>query len=126
MCYGSIYIISMTRYVASCALATGSRIFMFIQFAILTKFVKFNSWCTSIFQDKILEKDDRCLAETHYQLGVAHSFSDDFDMAVESFKVAVKVIELRICNLTKKKKERESWTEEQKAEDGKKKIMVLQ
>lgn len=77
-----------------------------------------NLLCVVVLQEKTLEEDDRCLAETHYQLGVAHSFSDDFDKAVESFKSAIKVIELRINNLNKKKKEKETWTEEQKKKDG--------
>lgn len=71
------------------------------------------------FQEKILEEDNRCLAETHYQLGVAHSFSDDFDKAIESFKAAMKVIEMRITNLEKQIKEKKEWTEEQKKKDGK-------
>ncbi|XP_045616895.1 histone-binding protein N1/N2 isoform X2 [Procambarus clarkii] len=68
-------------------------------------------------QEKNLEKDDRCLAETHYHLGVAFSFSDDFDKAVEHFQAAVNVIELRISNLNKRMKEKETWTEEQKKKD---------
>ncbi|KAK3864167.1 hypothetical protein Pcinc_030122 [Petrolisthes cinctipes] len=68
-------------------------------------------------QERILEDDDRCLAETHYQLGVAHSFSDDFDKAIQSFNAAIKVIEQRIENLLKKIKEKESWTEEQRTKD---------
>merc|ERR1739838_643120 len=36
-------------------------------------------------QEKHLEADNRCLAETHYQLGVAYSFSDDFDKSLGSF-----------------------------------------
>lgn len=74
-------------------------------------------------QEKILEEDDRCLAETHYQLGLAHSFSDEFDKAIQSFGAAMKVIEQRIENLLKKKKEKESWTEEQRTKDGE--IMVV-
>lgn len=68
-------------------------------------------------QEKVLKEDNRCLAETHYQLGVAHSYSDDFDKAVESLQAAVRVIELRISNLGKTKKEKEMWTEEQKVKD---------
>jgi len=49
---------------------------------------------------------------------MAHSFSDDFDMAMESFGTAIKVIELRMKNLKNKMKERESWTEEQRTKDG--------
>ncbi|XP_047470438.1 protein HGV2-like isoform X4 [Penaeus chinensis] len=68
-------------------------------------------------QEKILEEDNRCLAETHYQLGVAHSFSDDFDKAIGSFTAAMKVIEMRITNLEKRIKEKKEWTEEQRKKD---------
>ncbi|XP_063612435.1 protein HGV2-like isoform X4 [Penaeus indicus] len=68
-------------------------------------------------QEKILEEDNRCLAETHYQLGVAHSFSDDFDKAIDSFTAAMKVIEMRITNLEKRIKEKKEWTEEQRKKD---------
>ncbi|XP_037782385.1 nuclear autoantigenic sperm protein-like isoform X5 [Penaeus monodon] len=68
-------------------------------------------------QEKILEEDNRCLAETHYQLGVAHSFSDDFDKAIDSFTAAMKVIEMRIANLEKRIKEKKEWTEEQRKKD---------
>merc|ERR1739838_1138899 len=46
-----------------------------------------------------MEADDRCLAETHYQLGVAYSFSDDFDKSIASFSKALKIIEDRVTNL---------------------------
>merc|ERR1739838_921118 len=52
-------------------------------------------------QEKHMEADDRCLAETHYQLGVAYSFSDDFDKSIASFSKALKIIEARITNLKK-------------------------
>merc|ERR1739838_627894 len=52
-------------------------------------------------QEKHMEADDRCLAETHYQLGVAYSFSDDFDKSLGSFSKALKIIEDRITNLKK-------------------------
>lgn len=78
-----------------------------------------------IFQEKVLQEDNRYLAETHYQLGIAHSFSDDFDKAVDSLQAAVRVIELRISNLQKTKKEKEMWTEEQKVKDGKMYIECL-
>jgi len=70
-------------------------------------------------QETHMEADDRCLAESHYQLGVAHSFSDDFDKSIESFTKATKIIEERIANLEKRKKEKEGWTEEQKKNDAK-------
>merc|ERR1739838_911733 len=50
-------------------------------------------------QEKHMEADDRCLAETHYQLGVAYSFSDDFDKSIASCSKALKIIEDRITNL---------------------------
>jgi len=70
-------------------------------------------------QETHMEVDDRCLAESHYQLGVAHSFSDDFDKSIDSFTKATKIIEDRIANLEKRKKEKEGWTEEQKKNDAK-------
>ncbi|XP_076043317.1 uncharacterized protein LOC143026574 isoform X2 [Oratosquilla oratoria] len=68
-------------------------------------------------QKKILEPDNRCLAESHYQLGVAHSFSDEFDKAIESFNSSISVIEDRKVNLVKKIEEKKSWTEEQRTKD---------
>jgi len=50
-------------------------------------------------QEEVLQADDRCIAETHYQLGVANSFADEFDLAIECFSTAVKIIETRISNL---------------------------
>merc|ERR1739838_229097 len=52
-------------------------------------------------QEKHLEADNRCLAETHYQLGVAYSFSDDFDKSLGSFSKSLKIIEDRVTNLKK-------------------------
>ncbi|KAK7067736.1 hypothetical protein SK128_019769, partial [Halocaridina rubra] len=68
-------------------------------------------------QESILQNDNRCIAETHYQLGSAYSFCDEFDLAIESFSAAVNVLELRISNLEKLQKEKEQWTEEQKHQD---------
>jgi DNA repair photolyase len=39
------------------------------------------------------------LAETHYQLGVAFTFTTEFKEAVRSFESAASVIQLRIENL---------------------------
>ena len=77
------------------------------------------------FQHSCLKPDDRCLAETHYQLGIAYSFSDEFDNAISSFKDAVNVIETRKTNLLNTIKEKENWTEEQKKEDSKYKIWLI-
>lgn len=41
----------------------------------------------------------RSLAETHYQLGVAYTFTTEFKEAVSSFEAAASVIQLRIENL---------------------------
>merc|ERR1739838_1142235 len=54
------------------------------------------------------EKDDRCLAETHYQLGVAHSFSDQFDESIESFTKALKIIKDKIEALEKSEEDKEA------------------
>lgn len=43
--------------------------------------------------------DSRSLAETHYQLGVAYTFTTEFKEAVNSFESAASVIQLRIENL---------------------------
>ncbi|XP_057370390.1 histone-binding protein N1/N2-like [Daphnia carinata] len=43
--------------------------------------------------------DSRSVAETHYQLGVAYTFTTDFKEAVNSFEAAASVIQLRIENL---------------------------
>lgn len=68
-------------------------------------------------QKSVLKSDDRCIAETHYQLGIAYSFCDDFDLAIKDFSAAVSVLETRIANLYVIKKEKESWTEKQRMED---------
>lgn len=43
--------------------------------------------------------DSRSVAETHYQLGVAYTFTTDFKEAIRSFEAAASVIQLRIENL---------------------------
>ncbi|XP_064122015.1 nuclear autoantigenic sperm protein-like [Macrobrachium nipponense] len=68
-------------------------------------------------QTSVLNSDDRFIAETQYQLGIAFSFVDEFDLAIESFKAAVTVLECRISNLEKMKKEKAEWTEEQRVKD---------
>ncbi|XP_068240498.1 histone-binding protein N1/N2-like isoform X2 [Palaemon carinicauda] len=68
-------------------------------------------------QKSVLDADNRCIAETQYQLGIAFSFVDEFDLAIECFKAAVDVLESRISNLEKMKKEKLDWTEEQRVKD---------
>ena len=41
----------------------------------------------------------RCIAETHYQLGVALGFNAQFDEAVNALSDAIAVLEKRICFL---------------------------
>lgn len=74
------------------------------------------SICMS-YQEEVLEKDDRRLAESHYQLGLAHCFSDNFDDAVTHFQAAVDVIQLKIKNLKARVEEKNTWSKEQKDKD---------
>lgn len=52
-------------------------------------------------QQEMLESDDRLLAETHYQRGLAHSFAGHYNEAADDFRAAVSALELRVANLTK-------------------------
>nr|CAD7257835.1 unnamed protein product [Timema shepardi]CAD7567524.1 unnamed protein product [Timema californicum] len=54
--------------------------------------------CLNI-QQQNLSEDDRCIAETFYQLGIAYSLKGDFDEAIVHFKEAIKVLENRINKL---------------------------
>merc|ERR1719228_322818 len=60
-----------------------------------------------------LAADSRCIAETHYQLGIAQGFDMKWEEAVTSLEAAIKVLETRIGNL---KAETES-PDESKKED---------
>ena len=44
-------------------------------------------------------EDSRCIAETHYQLGVALGFNAQFDEAVNALSDAIAVLEKRISFL---------------------------
>lgn len=46
-----------------------------------------------------LAEDSRCIAETHYQLGIAQGFEMKWAEAVVSLEAAIKVLETRITNL---------------------------
>lgn len=48
----------------------------------------------------ILQPDDRLIALTYYNLGLAHSFRSDTQKANENFQNAINVIEKRISSLT--------------------------
>ena len=50
-----------------------------------------------------LPDDSRCIAETHYQIGVALGFNLEFDKAVASLEDAIAVLEKRVQNLKDKK-----------------------
>merc|ERR1712136_208983 len=52
-------------------------------------------------QTKNLEEDDRFIAETHYQLGLTHSFAKNYSEARNHFRKALKVLETRIGKLTR-------------------------
>lgn len=48
---------------------------------------------------RIDSADPRSLAETHYQLGLAHSLGNEFDASIEQFKKATSLLEARIQDL---------------------------
>lgn len=50
-------------------------------------------------RQELLPEDSRCIAETHYQLGVALGFNMEFDKAVESLQEAIDVMNNRISLL---------------------------
>ena len=50
-------------------------------------------------QTASLPADSRSLAETHYQLGVAYTFTTDFAEAIKSFEAAAAIIQQRLDNL---------------------------
>lgn len=54
-------------------------------------------------RQELLPEDSRCIAETHYQMGVALGFNLEFDKAVASLNDAIAVLEKRIANLKEKK-----------------------
>ena len=54
----------------------------------------------------LLPEDSRCVAETHYQLGVALGFNTQFDEAVNALNDAILVLEKRVTNLKEKKESR--------------------
>ncbi|XP_038650101.1 nuclear autoantigenic sperm protein isoform X2 [Scyliorhinus canicula] len=55
--------------------------------------------CLSI-QAKHLEPHNRLLAETHYQLGLAYNFDNQYDLSLKHFKDSFSVIEKRLALLT--------------------------
>ena len=47
-------------------------------------------------QKEVLEPEDRCLAETYYQLGLACTYNVQYEDAIDSYKKAAAVIESKI------------------------------
>jgi lipopolysaccharide biosynthesis regulator YciM len=54
-------------------------------------------------RQELLPDDSRCIAETHYQMGVALGFNLQFDEGVGHLEDAIAVLEKRIKNLEDKK-----------------------
>ncbi|KAJ9585238.1 hypothetical protein L9F63_002938 [Diploptera punctata] len=59
-----------------------------------------------------LDEHDRCIAETHYQLGMAYTLSTDFDNAIEQYRQALKLLEKRVEYLQEREKQGVTNTEE--------------
>lgn len=65
----------------------------------------------------LLPEDNRSVAETHYQLGVALGFNTQFDEAVNALNDAILVLEKRVTNLKEKKESRDPSTKDDAAND---------
>merc|ERR1719481_1071182 len=52
-----------------------------------------------LFKQDSLPKDSRIVAETHYQLGVAQGYNNQFEDAVSSLNTAIKILKERVKNL---------------------------
>ncbi|XP_049827770.1 nuclear autoantigenic sperm protein isoform X2 [Schistocerca gregaria] len=65
---------------------------------------------------KLLKTDDRCVAETLYQLGLAHSLASNFDESIKYFSEAVEVLEERIKILEQRKDSGGEVAEESKSD----------
>lgn len=58
-------------------------------------------------QKKYLKEDDRTIAETHFQLGLAYGLGKEFEKAIEQYQNAITVIEAKIVSLNKFIEEKE-------------------
>lgn len=47
-------------------------------------------------QQKFLPVDDRLVAETHYQLGLAYGLGKEFELSIKHYTQAIDVIEAKI------------------------------
>ena len=50
-------------------------------------------------ENKTSERDERMLAETYYQYGLAFQFSEQFELAAEQYQKAINILQLRIEKL---------------------------
>uniref|UniRef100_A0A0B7ABE9 Tetratricopeptide SHNi-TPR domain-containing protein n=1 Tax=Arion vulgaris TaxID=1028688 RepID=A0A0B7ABE9_9EUPU len=57
--------------------------------------------CALKIQQKLLPADDRLIAETHYQLGLAYGLGKDFALAIQHYTKAIGVVEAKIVSLKK-------------------------
>ncbi|EEB16897.1 nuclear autoantigenic sperm protein, putative [Pediculus humanus corporis] len=64
-------------------------------------------------QKKHLSEVDRRIAETYYQLGIAHSLCQGYDEAIENFKMAVEQLNKKISSLEMRQKMGDKKTEEE-------------
>ncbi|KAH9523667.1 hypothetical protein Btru_040629 [Bulinus truncatus] len=62
-------------------------------------------------QQKLLEPEDRLIAETHYQLGLAYGLGKEFKLSIEQYQLAISVIESKIASLKKLTTEQDVDTE---------------
>merc|ERR1712025_1539317 len=58
-------------------------------------------------QKQHLPADDRIIAETHYQLGLAYGLGKEFEKAIKQYQAAIGVIEAKIVSLNKLFEEKE-------------------
>merc|ERR1712241_1392907 len=65
----------------------------------------------------LMPEDSRCIAETHYQLGVALGFNAQFDEAVNALSDAIAVLEKRISFLKEAKAKDAFYTAEKEVKE---------
>ena len=50
-------------------------------------------------ESKTSDRDERMLAESYYQFGLAYQFSDQFEIAGEQYQISINILQLRIDKL---------------------------
>ncbi|KAK3794632.1 hypothetical protein RRG08_003778 [Elysia crispata] len=63
-------------------------------------------------QQKYLVPEDRVIAETHYQLGLAYGLGKEFELSIQHYQQAISVIEAKIASLNKLVEDNEKGTED--------------